>query len=132
MFAWLNIYGINKTIDETISVDVYEDNDWSYVTSSITISGNLRKTLFSTSYVGIFAIDYYELSCREGVEAKIEWDNGYSDILFYYAGNFSRFDIEKIDIDQDMHRMMIVFNDGIIITTPNYYIPTSIWNQYKS
>lgn len=33
--GWLSIHGINKIIDQTISVDVYEDDDWSYITSSI-------------------------------------------------------------------------------------------------
>ena len=32
MAVWLGTYGINKTIDKTISVDVYEDDDWSNIT----------------------------------------------------------------------------------------------------
>ena len=129
---WLSTYGINKTIDKTISVDVYEDNDWSNITSSIKIAGNLRKTLFSTSFVGTFAIEYYEPSCRDGVEVKIDWQgNDYQNISFYYAGNFSRLDVQKIDIDKDMNSMMIILKDGTIITSPDYYIPTEIWNEYK-
>ncbi len=49
--VWLSTYGMNKTIDRTISVDVYEDDDWSSIASSIEISGNLKKTLFSTNFV---------------------------------------------------------------------------------
>lgn len=129
---WLSTYGINKTVDKTISVDVYENDDWSYITSSIKISGNLKKTLFSTSFIGTFAIDYYEPSCRDGVEAKIDWQgNDYQNISFYYAGDFSRLDIQMIDIDEDMNRMMVVLKDGTIITSPNYYIPTGIWKKYK-
>lgn len=132
MAIWLGTYGINKTIDKTISVDVYEDDDWSNITSSIKIAGNLRKTLFSTSFVGTFAIEYYEPSCRDGVEAKIDWQgNDYQNISFYYAGNFSRLDVQKIDIDKDMNSMMIILKDGTIITSPDYYIPTEIWNEYK-
>ena len=83
MAVWLGTYGINKTIDKTISVDVYEDDDWSNITSSIKIAGNLRKTLFSTSFVGTFAIEYYEPSCRDGVEVKIDWQgNDYQNISF--------------------------------------------------
>lgn len=124
---WLSTYGINKTIDKTISVDVYENDDWSNITSSIKISGNFKKTLFSTSFVGTFAIDYYEPSCRDGVEAKIDWrENDYQDISFYRAGDFSRLDVQMIDIDEDMNRMMVVLKDGTIITSPNYYIPTGI------
>lgn len=76
---------------------------------------------------------YYEPSCRDGVEAKIEWhSNDYQDITFFYAGDFSRFDVEMIDIDEEMNSMMIILKDGIIITSPNYYIPAKIWEQYKN
>lgn len=132
MAVWLGTYGINKTIDKTISVDVYEDDDWSNITSSIKIAGNLRKTLFSTSFVGTFAIEYYEPSCRDGVEVKIDWQgNDYQSISFYYAGNFSRLDVQKIDIDKDMNSMMIILKDGTIIASPDYYISTKIRNEYK-
>lgn len=104
-------------------MDVYEGDDWSAITSSIKISGNLKKTLFSTSFVGTFAIDYYELSCRDGVEAKIDWQGGYQNLQFYYAGNFSSFDVKMIDVNEDMNQMMIVLKDGTIITSPDYYIP---------
>ena len=113
-------------------VDVYEDDDWSNITSSIKIAGNLRKTLFSTSFVGTFAIEYYEPSCRDGVEVKIDWQgNDYQNISFYYAGNFSRLDVQKIDIDKDMNSMMIILKDGTIIASPDYYISTKIRNEYK-
>ena len=92
--VWLSTYGMNKTIDRTISVDVYEDDDWSSIASSIEISGNLKKTLFSTNFVGTFAIEYYEPTCRDGVQAKIDWQDGYQNISFYYAGDFSRFDVK--------------------------------------
>lgn len=131
--VWFSVNGISKTIDRTVSVDVYEGNDWACLTSSIEISGNFKKTLFSTSFIGTFAMEYYEPSCRNGVEAKIEWhDSSYEDILFYQAGNFSHFDIQMIDINEGMDSMMIRVNDGTIIATPNYYTPTSIWNKYKS
>ena len=43
--VWLSTYGINETIDRTISVDVYEDDNWSSIASSIEISGNLKKNI---------------------------------------------------------------------------------------
>ena len=71
---YLSIHGINKTIEKTIPLEVYEDNDWTPdKDTSVTIKGNFRKTLLSSSFVGTFAIEYYEPSCREGAEAKIEW-----------------------------------------------------------
>ena len=129
--VWLSTYGMNKTIDRTISVDVYEDDDWSSIASSIEISGNLKKTLFSTNFVGTFAIEYYEPTCRDGVQAKIDWQDGYQNISFYYAGDFSRFDVKMIDINEDMNHMMIILQDGTIITSPDYDIPAQIWNAYK-
>ena len=69
----LGIRGTRKTIDKTVPARVYEDNSTTYAPSSITISGTLRKTWSSTDFVGTFATDGYEPSCRDGVEAKINW-----------------------------------------------------------
>ena len=62
-------------------------------------------------------MDAYEPSCRDGVEAKIDWQDGCQTIQFYYAGDFSRLDVKMIDINQDMDHMMVVLNDGTIITS---------------
>ena len=120
--VWLSVYGINNAIDKTICVDVYENGGGTTTASSIKISGNLKKKLFSSSFVGVFAIDCYEPSCRDGAEAKINWQgDNYQNISFYYAGNFSCLDIKKITIDKDMDHVMIMLMDGTIITSPNYY-----------
>ena len=86
----LGIRGTRKTIDKTVPARVYEDSSTTYAPSSITISGTLRKTWSSTDFVGTFAMDGYEPSCRDGVEAKINWgDNEYPILTFFYASNFS-------------------------------------------
>ena len=69
----LGIRGARKTIDKTVPARVYEDSSTTYAPSSITISGTLKKTWSSTSFVGTFAMESYEPSCRDGVEAKINW-----------------------------------------------------------
>ena len=69
----LGIRGTRKNIDKTVPARVYEDNSTTYAPSSITISGTLRKTWSSTDFVGTFAMESYEPSCRDGVEAKINW-----------------------------------------------------------
>ena len=121
----LGIRGMRKTIDKTVPAKVYEDNRTTYTPSSITISGTLKKTWSSTSFVGTFAMDGYEPSCRDGVEAKINWgDNEYPILTFFYAGDFSPLDVESIDIDKDMDRMMVTLNDGTIIASENYFVPT--------
>ena len=123
----LGIRGMRKTIDKTVPARVYEDNGTTYAPSSITISGTLKKS--STSFVGTFAMDGYEPSCRDGVEAKINWgDSEYPILTFFYAGDFSPLDVESIDIDKDMDRMMITLNDGTIIASENYFVPTEAMN----
>ena len=121
----LGIRGTQKTIDKTVPTRVCEDIGTTYAPSSITISGTLKKTWSSTSFVGTFAMDGYEPSCRDGVEAKINWgDNEYPILTFFYAGNFSQLDVKSIDIDKDMNRMMVTLNDGTIIASENYFVPT--------
>lgn len=125
----LGIRGTRKTIDKTVPVRVYEDNRTTYVPSSITISGTLKKAWSSTSFVGTFAMESYEPSCKDGAEAKINWvDNEYPILTFFYAGDFSPLDVESIDIDKDMDRMMVTLNDGTIIASENYFVPTEAMN----
>ena len=123
------ICGTRKTIDKTVPARVYEDNGMTYAPSSITISGTLKKTWSSTSFVGTFAMESYEPSCRDGAEAKINWgDNEYPILTFFYAGDFSQLDVKSIDIDKDMDRMMVTLNDGTIIASENYFVPTKAMN----
>ena len=125
----LGIRGTRKTIDKAVPTRVCEDNRMTYTPSSITISGTLKKTWSSTSFVGTFAMDGYEPSCRDGVEARINWgDNEYPILTFFYAGNFSQLDVKSIDIDKDMDRMMLTLNDGTIIASENYFVPTEAMN----
>ena len=125
----LGIRGTRKTIDKTVLAEVYEDNSTTYTPSSITISGTLKKTWSSTSFVGTFAMNGNEPSCRDGAEAKINWvDNEYPVLTFFYAGDFSQLDVKSIDIDKDMDRMMVTLNDGTIIASENYFVPTEAIN----
>ena len=125
----LGIRGTRKTIDKAVPTRVCEDNRMTYTPSSITISGTLKKTWSSTSFVGTFAMDGYEPSCRDGAEAKINWGgNEYPILTFFYAGNFSQLDVKSIDIDKDMDRMMLTLNDGTIIASENYFVPTEAMN----
>lgn len=125
----LGIRGTRKTIDKTVPAKVCKDNRTTYTPSSITISGTLKKTWSSTSFVGTFAMESYEPSCKDGAEAKINWvDNEYPILTFFYAGDFSPLDVESIDIDKDMDRMMVTLNDGTIIASENYFVPTEAMN----
>ena len=55
-------------------------------------------------------------------------DNEYPILTFFYAGNFSQLDVKSIDIDKDMDRMMLTLNDGTIIASENYFVPTEAMN----
>ena len=121
----LGIRGTQKIIDKTVLAHVYEDGSTICTPSSITISGTLRKTWSSTDFVGTFAMDGYEPSCRYGTEAQIKWvNNEYPVLTFFYAGDFSRLDVKSIDIDKGMDRIMVPLDDGTIIASENYYVPT--------
>ena len=123
------VRGARKTIDKTVPARVYEDSSTTYAPSSITISGTLKKTWSSTSFLGIFAMESYEPSCKDGTEAKLNWvDNEYPILTFFYAGDFSPLDVESIDIDKRMDRMMVTLNDGTIIASENYFVPTEAMN----
>ena len=125
----LGIRGTRKTIGKTVPAKVCEDNSTTYAPSSITISGTLKKAWSSTSFVGTFAMESYEPSCRDGAEAKISWvDNEYPILTFFYAGDFSPLDVESIDIDKDMDRMMVTLNDGTNIASENHFVPTEAMN----
>jgi len=36
--------------------------------------------------------------------------------------------VKSIDIDKDMDRMMVTLNDGTIIVSENYFVPTEAMN----
>ena len=112
-------FGGNKTVDKTVAVNVYADGEI-IESSTIKISGNIKNSVLTSerSFVGIFAMEYYEKSCREGVETKIKWGDGYESIQFFYAGDFTHFDVKGIKIDKEMESIMVSLEDGTIIATP--------------
>jgi len=138
VFLWFGVHSVTKTIDKTLPLDVFsnEDNPDHQITghSSVTIQGRVKRTLFPSarSFVGTFAVEAYERSCREGTEAKIEWFDGKwepdsQNITFYQAGNFSQLEVQMIEIDEEMEHLMLLFQDGTVITTPDYYVRGEIW-----
>ncbi len=137
-FLWFSIHGVTTTIDKTLPLDVFsnENNPDHQITgrSSVTIQGKLKRTLFPSarSFVGTFAVEAYEPSCREGTEAEIKWygvdgGSGSQNITFYQAGDFSRLDVLKIEIDEEMEHLMLLLQDGTVITTPDYYVTGEVW-----
>jgi hypothetical protein len=110
----------NKPVEKTVAVNVYKGGEV-VETSTIRIAGNIKNSFLTSecSFVGTFAIEYCENLCRDGVEAKIEWGDGYQSILFFYAGDFTNFNVSKIEIDRQMDSIIVYLADGTIIATPD-------------
>lgn len=143
VFLWFGIHGVTKTIDKELQLEVFSsENNPDHLrtgSSSVMIQGELKRTLFPSarSFVGTFAVEAYEPSCREGTEAKIEWFDGdwesvCQNIAFCQAGSFSQLDVQMIEIDEEMEHLMLLFRDGTVITTPYYYVRSEIWMGFRN
>jgi len=112
--------GNSEHIEKTVGVNVCKGGKVTD-TSTIVISGNIKTSILrlERSFVGTFAMGCYERSCRDGVEAKIEWHDGYQSIGFFHAGDFTLFDVEKIRINKLMDSIAVYLSDGTVIATPD-------------
>ena len=103
--------------------------------TTVTIDGT-RTILGDRSFVGRFAIDAVEPTCREGVEARIRWDamwTGAQDILFYRAGEFLSLGLERmLYITESMESFGLKLEDGTIIATDPAYVPLLLSGYYYS
>ena len=103
--------------------------------TTVAIDGT-RTILGDRSFVGRFAIDAVEPTCREGVEARIRWDAmwaGAQDILFYWAGEFLSLGLERmLYITENMESFGLKLEDGTIIATDEYYVPLLLSGYYYS
>lgn len=50
----------------------------------------------------------------------------------FCAGDFSRFDVKRIEIDKKMENIMVMFQDGTVIATPNADLPGPLWEDMGS
>ena len=94
--------------------------DGGEVTTRILIDGEKSEDLFTeeAEYTGIFRIDWYEPSCREGTDTRIVWyDDQAQSIHFMQMGTISNLEIENISINKTMDNIEIVLLDGTIIST---------------
>ena len=102
---------------------------------TVTIDGE-RRILGDKSFVGRFAMDAVEATCREGVTARIRWDamwDGAQDILFYRAGEFLSLGVERmLYITENMQSFGLKLEDGRIIATDPEYVPLLESEYYYS
>ena len=101
--------------------------------TTVSIDGE-RRILGDRSYVGRFAIDAVEPTCREYVHARIRWDamwDGAQDILFYRAGDFLSLGFERmLYITEDMRSFGLRMEGGTIIATDESYVPLLMSGYY--
>lgn len=101
--------------------------------ATVIIDGT-RTILWDQSFVGRFAIDAVESTCREGVEAMIRWDamwTGAQDILFYRAGEFLSLGVERmLYITENMQSFGLQLEGGTIIATDPAYVPLLLSGYY--
>ncbi|MEW9054135.1 MAG: hypothetical protein AB2392_23520 [Neobacillus sp.] len=121
-----------KEIDKEIAAAVYI-NDEVVEQTTITIKGKKHKTYLSDKefYDGLFAIGYYKITYRDGVTARITWNNApgieTQRLSYYHVGDFTSFDLTGlIIIDEEMNEIALGFKDGTIIATSD-----ALYLKYK-
>ena len=101
--------------------------------TTVTIDGTVS-ILGDRSYVGRFAIDAVEPTCREGVEARIRWDalwEGAQDILFYRAGEFLTLGVDRmLYMTENLQSFGLRLEDGTLIATDEAYVPLLVSGYY--
>ena len=136
LFAILDRAGVFlREISLEVPATVYSREGVPTGETTVTMDGSL-KILGERSFVGRFAIDAVEATCREGVEARIRWDalwEGAQDILFYRAGDFLSLGVERmLYITEDMQSFGLRLEDGTIIATDEAYVPLLMSGCYYS
>ena len=134
LFAILDRAGVFlREISLEVPATVYSREGVPTGETTVTMDGSL-KILGERSFVGRFAIDAVEATCREGVEARIRWDalwEGAQDILFYRAGDFLSLGVERmLYITEDMQSFGLRLEDGTIIATDEAYVPLLLSGYY--
>ena len=118
LFLFAKFYVFSTQVDLTVPAYVFDGDSTSETT--VSISGEIGKALLSDqkTYIGTFAVACYENLCKDGVQARIVWEeHNYQSILFYDRGDFVTFGTEQIIIDADMMEFAVRFEDGAIVAT---------------
>ena len=136
LFAILDRAGVFlREISLEVPATVYSREGVPTGETTVTMDGSL-KILGERSFVGRFAIEAVEPTCREYVRACIRWDamwEGARDILYYRAGDFLSLGVERmLYITEDMQSFGLRLEDGTIIATDEAYVPLLMSGYYYS
>ena len=134
LFAILDRAGVFlREISLEVPATVYSREGVPTGETTVTMDGSL-KILGERSFVGRFAIEAVEPTCREYVRACIRWDamwEGAQDILFYRAGDFLSLGFERmLYITEDMQSFGLQMEDGTMIATDESYVPLLVSGYY--
>lgn len=125
-----------RPVSLTVTADVYTPEGVPAGETTVTIDGE-QWFLGDKSFVGRFAIEAVEATCREGVEAQIQWDamgvEGWQDIQYYRPGEFCSLGVERmLYITENLQSFGLKLEDGTIIATDPVYVPLLMSGYYYS
>lgn len=124
-----------RDVSLEVPVGIYVDGELTGE-STVSIEGQVQ-VVGRRTYVGRFAIDCVDATCREGVRARIRWDametSGWQDILFHRSGEFLSLGVEQmLYITEEMQSFGLKLEDGTIIATDPFYVPLLSSGYYYS
>lgn len=133
LFAILDYSGaFLKNIEMDVTAGIYVDGIKT-AESIVTIVGKRNDTTLDR-FTGRFAIDYVEKTCRDGVTACIDWNDGgtlYDTIKYWgYGGTWDSGVLHQLYISENMNAFAIKLEDGTIIATDEYYVPLMMLDTY--
>lgn len=119
-----------RPVSLTVTAAVYTPAGEPAGETTVTMEGE-RQILGDQSFVGRFAIEAVEGTCREGVTAQIQWDamdvEGFQDILYCRSGEFLTLGVERLlYITESMESFGLRLEDGTLIATDESYVPLLI------
>ena len=123
----LNFDIIKRQINQTVPVEIYNDDGEEIGDTEITINGTYYPHLFKRDvYFGEFSLPEFPETKREGTNAEIEWviRHGYAEkprIIYYGATIYENIGSVFIDINRDMDEIVWWTAEGIIATSYEAY-----------
>lgn len=127
--AYLNLIPLKEKVEKSVEADIYISGNVQGHTS-VRITGEKTILTSSPSFLGRFAIDYYDRTCRDDMQTHIKWNRGEETQTIIYSQNASypALDINTIAlIDAEMNEFALGFKDGTIIATSQ-----ECYNKYNA
>ena len=136
LFGILDYAGVFlRRVSLSVTAKVYTPEGEAAGETLVTMDGE-RTILGEASFVGRFAIDAVEPTCREGVTAQIRWDamwEGAQDIRYHRPGEVLSLGVERmLYITENLESFGLRLEDGTMIATDEAYVPLLLSGYYYS